>query len=69
MPKNVVNGFAADNDYSAHTGSHNRARNKIVNSYTQRAAHIKLPRNTIDRKMQKQANIVTKHWDESMQIR
>jgi hypothetical protein len=68
MPKNVVNGFAADNDYSAHNGSHNRARNKIVNSYRQRAAHIKVPRNPIDRKLQKRASIVTKHWNETMQV-
>jgi hypothetical protein len=68
MPKNVVNGFAADIDYSAHDGSHNRARNKIVNSYTKRAAHIKVPRNPIDRKLQKQANIITKHWNENVQI-
>jgi hypothetical protein len=68
MPKNVVNGFAADNAYSAHKGSHNHARNKIVNSYTQRAAHIKVPRKPIDQKLQKQANIITKYWDERMQI-
>jgi hypothetical protein len=68
MPKNVVNGFAANNDYSAHKGSHNRARNKIVNSYTHRAAHIKVLRNLINRKLQKEANIITKQWDESMQI-
>jgi hypothetical protein len=68
MPKNVVNGFAVGNADSTHKGSHNRARNKIVNSYTQRVAHIKVPRNPINRKMQKQANIITKHWDESMQI-
>jgi hypothetical protein len=68
MPKNVVNGFAADSDYSAKKGRHNEARNKIVNSYTHRAAHIKVPRNLINRKLQKEANIITKQWNERMQI-
>jgi hypothetical protein len=68
MPKRIENGFASGKSDPNDKGRHNLARNRIVNLFKKRAARIRVPRNPLDRTMQKQANIITKYWDKNMQV-